>query len=293
MTENNLITRRSCLRLLATSTLAGFYPGLSLAQAISNEQQTAERQEDSDIEQFNVNFKSSADEKLIIPAILKKPKGNGPFPAAVLMTGCSRDYFNNIREISWGGQLLCWGCVTIQPDSWTPRNDSGVCSRSEYLRVPWMAEVRALDAFDAKAYLAKQPFVDVHRVAVLGWSHGGWTVLAALRPDFTFAKTTGPFRAGIAFYPYCMGPLDKLDAPLLIIHGEKDRWAPAETCAERMPKEETEHEVIHHIYPDAYHDFDWPGTDETFEGQRLLYNSAATKLAAKHVKGFLTKHLGL
>jgi dienelactone hydrolase len=293
MKHNHGLTRRTCLKLIATSTLAGFYPGFSLAKMNANEQQATKTPDNNDVKQLNVKFISSADEKLTIPAILKKPKGNGPFPAVVLMAGCSPEFFNNIRESTWASRLLSWGCVTIQPESWGPRNDSGVCTRSEYLRIPWMAEVRALDAFDAKAYLAKKPFVVPDRIAVMGWSHGGWTVLAALRPDFTFDKNIGPFRAGVAFYPYCMGPLDKLNAPLLILHGEKDRWAPAETCAENIPKGETAREVIHHVYPDAYHDFDWPGADETFEGQRLLYNPVATKLAIGHVKGFLTEHLGL
>ena len=291
MKHDHGLTRRTCLKLIATSTLAGFYPCFSLAEMSANEQQATKTPDNNDVEQLNVNFISSADENLIIPAILKKPKGNGPFPAVVLMAGCSPEYFNNIRESSWANRLLSWGCVTIQPESWGPRHDSGVCSRSEYLRIPQMAEARALDAFDAKAYLAMKPFIDPNRIAVMGWSHGGWTVLAALRTDLTLTQTKEPFRAGVSFYPYCIWALDKLNAPLLIIHGEKDKWAPAETCTEKMPIGETAHEVIHHIYPDAYHDFDWLGTDETFEGQRLLYSPAATKRAIKDVKAFLTKHL--
>ena len=287
------LTRRTCLKWIVASTLAGFCPGFSLAKINASVQQATKTPDKNNVEQLNVNILSSADKNLIIPAILKKPKGNGPFPAVVLMAGCSPEWFNSIRESSWAGRLISWGFVTIQPESWGPRNDSGVCTQSEYLRIPSMAEIRALDAFDAKEYLTKKPFVAPNRIAVMGWSHGGWTVLAALRTDLAITKTKEPFSAGVSLYPYCIWALDKLNAPLLILHGEKDTWTPAETCMERMPKEETEHEVIHHIYPDAYHDFDWPGTDETFEGQRLLYNPAATKLAKKDVKAFLTKHLGL
>jgi hypothetical protein len=87
----------------------------------------------------NVTIKSSLNDKygnpVILPAILKKPNGKGTFPAVILISGCSRDYYNNIREITWADLLVSWGYVTIQPDSWTPRNDSGVCTQSEYYRI--------------------------------------------------------------------------------------------------------------------------------------------------------------
>ena len=180
---------------------------------------------------------------------------------------------------------------TLQPDSWNPRNDAGVCAQSEYYRIPKMAVERAQDAFDIKAFVANQSFVDPNRIAAMGWSHGGWTVLKALRTDLTYKNTKGPFKAGIAFYPYCTEPLNNLNAPLIILQGVKDKWAPAETCTAEMPSGKTKHEVIHHIYPDAYHDFDWPGLDETYEGQRLVYNPTAAQQAIKHVKDFLEKHL--
>ena len=134
------LTRRTCLKLIATSTLAGFYPGFSLAKINASEHQATKTPDTKVVEQLNVKFLSSADENLIIPAILKKPKGSGPFPAVVLMAGCSPEWFNNIRESSWADRLISWGCLTIQPESWGPRNDSGVCTRSQYLRIPQMAE---------------------------------------------------------------------------------------------------------------------------------------------------------
>ena len=116
-------------------------------------------------------------------------------------------------------------------------------------------------------------------------------MLKALRTELTYKNRQGPFSAGIAFYPYCTKSLDKLNAPLMILHGEKDAWAPADTCTAKMPSGKTEHEVVLHIYPNAHHDFDWPGLDETYEGQRLVYNPVATNKAIGHVKEFLEKHL--
>ena len=39
--------------------------------------------------------------------------------------------------------------------------------------------VRALDAFGAKAYLSRRPFVRDDRVGLLGMSHGAWAALIA------------------------------------------------------------------------------------------------------------------
>jgi dienelactone hydrolase len=95
--------------------------------------------------------------------------------------------------------------VTIQPNSWNPRNDDGVCTQSEYYRLESMAKVRALDAFEAKTFLALQPYIDPNRIAIMGWSHGAWTVLKALRTELTSKNSQGLFSAaGIAFYPYCI-----------------------------------------------------------------------------------------
>jgi dienelactone hydrolase len=108
-----------------------------------------------------------------------------------------------------------WGYVTHQLDSFNPRNASNDCSDKTYAFS--MALARVKDAYDAKNHLSELQFIDLNRIALLGWSHGGWTALYALLKQIKPQIKETPFKAGIAFYPYCDMPLYNLNAPLLIL----------------------------------------------------------------------------
>ena len=185
-----------------------------------------------------------------------------------------------------------WGYATLQLDSFGPRNVSNDCSDKTELFSLSLARVQ--DAYDAKNHLAELPFIDRNRIALLGWSHGGRdSSLCAFETNQTSNKDT-PFKAGIAFYPYCDMPLYNLNAPLLILIGESDDWTQAKDCSEMVPSEQSDLEITLKIYPGAYHDFDWEGMDqevEFFGGHRMLYDPIAAKDSIVQVKSFLAKHL--
>jgi len=242
-----------------------------------------------------VSFKSSIKrlfrEPITLTGKLTKPQGNGPFPAVVLLHECSG--INKYQD-AWAKKLLIWGYVSLQVDSFGPRGYSNICTNSSAIRE--LAPLRAQDAYDAKSYLAKLNFVDPQRIAVMGWSHGGWTVLNAVT-----LKLGDPFRASVAFYPYCSEDLNRVNAPLLILIGDKDDWTPAGNCLQMMPRQgRAKSEVILKIYPGAYHGFDWEGKDDNVLGAglgggqasfRLLYDPAAAADAIIQVKEFFAKHL--
>ena len=235
---------------------------------------------------FKSSSKTKSGEQLELAGILTKPKGNGPFPAVVLLHGCTGLQYSIKRSESWSNRLVSYGYVTLQVDSFGPRGISNICTDAI---LSSMFYSRAQDAYDAKSFLAELSFVDRNRIAMMGWSHGGGTVLKALN-KWTPLKNKNPFRAAIAFYPWCETRLKNMISPLMILIGERDDWTFASMCSKEMPSEKTEHEIILKIYPGAYHNFDWEGVDEIYEGHRLLYDPVASQDAIIQVKDFLAKY---
>jgi len=234
-----------------------------------------------------VKFKGA--DSLALQGTLIKPKGDGPFPAVVLLHGC--DGIGGAGSDSyrrWASRLKSWGYLTLQVDSLGPRGVFFICDDNDLMKkyVP----KRAMDAHDAKSYLTGLKFVDPKRIAVMGWSHGAISIIASVSK--MPGKDIVPFQAAIAFYPYCYKTLDDLNAPLLILIGGSDDWCPSELCSSNMPKEgKTKHEVILKVYPGACHNFDWPGMDITYRGHSLRYNYQVESDAIVQVREFLEKHL--
>jgi dienelactone hydrolase len=174
-------------------------------------------------------------------------------------------------------------------------------------------DVRATDAFDAKAYFAGLPFVNRSKVALIGWSHGGCAALASVSqanlnkmfndlggatrgasPQLSnYLKESGPFQAVIAFYPWCAAGLDDSESPLLILIGEKDTLTSPTLCQLKVPLGKTKHEVTLKIYPGATHSFDLNLPAQVKGGYKLTFDPKATSDATKRVESFLGKYLTL
>jgi len=180
---------------------------------------------------------------------------------------------------AWAERLASWGYVALQVNSFGPRGESNICGGDRYGLIG--PHTRTQDAYDAKSYLAGLPFVHRNRIAVMGWGHGGWTILYAISETTVIPKRGDPFRAAVAFYPWCTEALVGFDAPLLILIGELDDRIPmgelrdpALQCRLRMPSGKTAHEVILKVYPGVYHCFDWEGLKEDYFGH-LQYDPEA------------------
>jgi len=239
-----------------------------------------------------VSFKSTSATNiftgpLTLTGRLKKPAGDGPFPAVVLLHGCGG--IQPKRDHRWAERLSDWGYVTLQVDSLGPRGISSVCTYSGNDSVD-IVQKRVNDAYDAKKYLVELPFVDRNRIAIMGWSHGGFTTLEAL-----YRNKENPFRVAVALYPYCGRILAGVNAPLLILIGEADDWTPASRCAEMLPKEKTSPEIMLKVYPEAFHGFDTLGANYMVRGSSgmhlLQYHPRAEADSIIQVKAFFEKHL--
>jgi dienelactone hydrolase len=243
----------------------------------------------AEIVTFKGVTKTKDGDLLMLTGKLAKPQGEGRFPAVVLLHGCSG---STPREEIWAERLKEWGYVTLAVDSLGPRGETSICGNP--MRI--MPDTRGKDAHAAKSYLAGLPFVDSNRIAVMGWSHGGWTTLFAVQnpPYSEIKQRTDPFRAAIAFYPYCLAKLQRCAAPLLILIGESDDWCPAERC-QKMEKiwmpGDTHQKVSLKVYPGAHHGFDFEGIDTTVSGHRILYNEDAAADSIIQVKNFLGAHM--
>lgn len=227
-------------------------------------------------------------QELVLNGVLYKPEGNGPFRAVVLLHRCIgiKDW-----DHAWAQRLKSWGFVALVVDTLGSRGIADLCGFQQ--RISRLQLV--MDAHSGKSYLAGLPFVDPKRIAVMGWSFGGDTTLAAIAPNYCGALPEAkrdPFRAAVAFYPNCSSRLDDLNAPLLILIGEKDDWTPAGRCRAAMPPEgKSPHEVTLKIYPGAHHCFDCTGVRGQSFGHYLEYNYSATSDSIEQVRSFLSKHM--
>jgi dienelactone hydrolase len=207
-------------------------------------------------------------EGVTLRAILQRPPSalTGRTPAVIFLHGCGGVGAND-RPSPRHQAALDWavaqGYVAMLIDSFSPRGERELCTQKMSTRTVTQTN-RVADAYAALAYLAARPDVEPTRIALWGWSHGGSTVLSAMRaaPRSNAAQPT--FAASIAFYPGCSAFARDAArytprAPTHIFIGEADDWTPAAPCvafAEAMRA--AAKPVTITLYPGAYHDFDNP-----------------------------------
>lgn len=201
-------------------------------------------------------------DKLQLAGRLYAPDGKGPFPAIVLLHGCSgmwgRDGEPTRHYEAWARHFQKRGFVALLLDSFGPRGEKEICTQG--IRKIHPARERAADAHAALAWLAARPDVRKDGIHLLGWSNGGIAVLQALAsPRKAEAEPGLAFRSAVAFYPNCLGLVDTFASriPLLVLAGAADDWTPARTC-EAMAASARQRGVPIEIdvYAGAHHAFD-------------------------------------
>lgn len=236
--------------------------------------------------------------------------GTGPRPAVVSLHGCGgllddrgRPGRNRLRVAEY---FNVERIHVLLLDSFTPRGVKSICE-TPVSRRSIQYEDRRDDAFAAIRWLAGRPGVDASRIGVIGYSHGGGTVLSVL--DRTESAVRGqPFqpRAAVAFYPPCSRYVRmwryEIGAPLLLMIGELDDWTPAHHCVSlhaRVTRAQPDPSFELIVHPGSHHGFDGYGPVTLRRGlptrtgaATVGANPEARDRALRRTFEFLSAHLG-
>lgn len=259
----------------------------------------------------------------MLHALLFRPPGTEGkrIPAVVALHGCggmystakSRRDLLSMRHQTMAEFLAGEGYAVLFPDSFRSRGREEICREVNAQRGLTVAH-RRLDALGALAYLQEREDIASDRIAVLGWSHGGSTVLFSMNAKspvverFRASDAAPFFRAAIAFYPGCFESANTKEgyapaAPLLMLVGGSDDWTSPRPCialAERMKRASLPADIV--VYPDTYHGFDGPSSQPRLrldvpngvhpgKGVTVAVNPAARDDAYARMKTFLRSAL--
>ena len=241
-----------------------------------------------------VEFESPVASPQALHGLLRIPASSGPSPAVVLLHGCGGGWRQ--LDARWGPRLAAWGYVTLTIDRFETRGIGSACTGG-------MPPATVYDAYRALNFLVQHPSVDPERVAVIGFSQGGWLALLSVERGEIERNATEKFRAAVGFYPPCLGFKDDMTVPTLIMVGELDDWTPAKECRNlaegrddwgisREKGKGVPIELI--VHPDAYHDFDIPAfaTPRQLLGHHLEFNQEALDRSIDALRKFLYATIG-
>jgi len=253
-----------------------------------------------------ITFQTSRFSGETISAYLSKPAGDGPFPAVILLHGCT-GLERDSSAMEWRGLqghakfLNENGFVTLIVDSHGSRGISTAdawtasCVRGKGFRE------RTYDVYDALNFLEQQPFVARGKIALTGFSQGGSVIFNSM----SLSEKKGRDRlvsAGVAFYPDCNYPARPTSyyAPILIIAGAKDEITPARECelladlVKNTFRDKGSAEIELVVLPDVHHSFDLPLDKPTTTPIGIVApDQGALQTARKLMLAFLKSRLNL
>jgi dienelactone hydrolase len=189
---------------------------------------------------------------------LRLPSGTGRVPVVTLIHGSAGVGANVDR---WAKELNGIGVAAFLLDCFTGRNI--VQTVTDQSQLGHLAMI--VDAYRASELLSKHARIDASRIAIMGFSKGGFVALySSLK---RFRQLHGPvnieFAAYIAFYPPCntiyVDDEEVGDRPIRLFHGTGDDYVSIEPCrqyVERLRRRGKDVQLTE--YQGAQHVFDNP-----------------------------------
>ena len=211
---------------------------------------------------------------LAINAYFAAPETAPPYPAVVLLHGCSGMGLSGTLSSTyswWMRHLNSRGIAALAIDSAGSRGFGSTCGLGERRRVMYFE--RPGDAYSGLRYLQQRIDIQPRNIGLMGWSQGGGIALLTIvtksvgRPE---PQPSPDFAAAVAFYPsacsdrYQSEPFTRVKrgtwatvAPLLVLHGAKDNWTPSLPCLRFINAARKRGEPVEIVvYPEAAHSFD-------------------------------------
>ena len=219
----------------------------------------------------------------------EQPYGEEAAPVVIVFHGC--EGMNEDLVNSRGQWLSSLGYIAVMVDSYKGRNVSAKDGCKGYRL--WGNE-RAADVYSALVLVREMDNVDFDRVVLLGYSHGGWSILDALAyggaPPFGASDAPQSALAGVkgavTYYPYCSFPARMRKpwkdetVPVLSVHAGQDSVVDSAECISGSIDWRDQGAAIENIlFPAVNHGFDIVGHRNYSEAERLS--------AQENVEGFL------
>lgn len=119
------------------------------------------------------------------------PDAHGRAPVVLMLHGCGgpRPFIDQMADVAAQA-----GATAVQIDSFSPRGIGRLAAIATVCTGARMhGRERAGDLYATVAWARAQSWADPKRIAVIGWSHGGWTIMdaLALKPGVEMERATG------------------------------------------------------------------------------------------------------
>jgi dienelactone hydrolase len=222
-----------------------------------------------------------------------------PVPTVILFHGCGG--LRDVQEDYAAAALDAgYGVMIIGSNAARGIGRFGAMSQVCTALRLWGQE-RAADVHAAIEIAREDPRIDDDQLALVGWSHGGWTVLDALGfsgegrlPESMTSGSTdlsAHVRAAIVYYPYCGFPVrsngETLDRaiPLYGVLAQRDMVAPHRDCVRVLDRARSAGVSVEYaIWPEITHAFDEPNQPAD---PRMAYDPEAAARARAYLVSIL------